>query len=560
MTARRPEAGASAGRASTPGAWRWLWVAALTAVVYVVKHGYEYGVGDHDEMLPQLFRMLDPDLYPRDWFVVEQGARFTVRTPFLWVLRVLCLAMPPWAAAAVLYVAGLVGVAAGVYALARALRVEAPAAALGTVVGVGLIPTWALSGSAIVYQTLVPELLAWAIAVPAVRLVVTGRPAAGGALLGASAYVQLLVGALTTGALGLAILLGALPASRPGVAASRPWAPASRPPTDWRGRWTAALKVGASSLAVALPFVVLILHDRATGPPVPAGGLSSYFLIVELRLPHHYLPSEFGLGRWARFGLVALAGGAGLAWLRWRGRPLVFVERFAAAVALACAVAWPLVEAADSLFVAQLQVFKATVPLVPLLTVATAAALVDALPAGLEARAGWPFRHPGAAWASTLGLAAVAALLVAAGPLRSRLGPLTRDADLVALEAWARANTPTVALFVVPPSNTSFRSGSRRSVAITYKPTSFQEGSTHVWYDRLLFVAPGADSSAALGFSFAEALDAAYARNDAADWRRLEAEWGVDYALVDLTAAGTPPAAEPVAAAGTWAIYRVGSR
>ena len=106
--------------AAERGAWRWLWVAALTAVVYFLKHGYEYGVGDHDEMLPQLFRLMDPDLYPRDWFVVEQGGRFTVRTPFLWLLRVASAVAPPWAAVAAVYLAGLVGVAAGVFALALA--------------------------------------------------------------------------------------------------------------------------------------------------------------------------------------------------------------------------------------------------------------------------------------------------------------------------------------------------------------------------------------------------------------------------------------------------------
>ncbi|WP_412068193.1 DUF6798 domain-containing protein [Rubrivirga sp. IMCC43871] len=520
---------------------RWGWVAVLAALAYVVKHGVTYGVGDHDEMLPQLLRMIDPDLYPRDWFVVEQGGRFTVRTPFLWLLRVVTLGMPVGAAVGAVQAAGLIGVGAGAYRLARALGVERPAAALATVVAVGVVPTWALSGSALAFRALVPEMLAWAVALPAIVWVIEGKTIRGGALLGAAAYLQLLVGALTTGVLGLAIVLGALGGTH-------------------RDRWATALRLGGAALVVALPLVLFVLHDRSTGPPIPADGLSSYFLIAELRLPHHYLPSLFGADRWLRFAMVAVPGVAALAWLRRRGQPLVFVERFGLAVAFVCGVAWPLVEAADSLFVAQLQVFKTTVLLVTLLVVAIAAAGLDALPDRLRSLADAPFRHPGWAWGGTLGAVALAGLLVAAGPLRAKAGPLVRDADEVAVEAWARANTPIDALFVVPPSNTSFRTASRRSVAITYKPTSFQEGSTHVWYDRLLTVAPAAADSPTRGFAFAEALDAAYAANRVTDWQRLAEAWGVDYALVDREGTPTPPDAEPVFASGRWAIVPLRAR
>ena len=233
----------------------------------------------------------------------------------------------------------------------------------------------------------------------------------------------------------------------------------------------------------------------------------------------------------------------------------MFVERFALAVVVLCGVAWPLAEAADSLLVAQLQVFKTTVLVSALLLVAASAALLDALPDRLRRLADWPFRHHRAAWGTTLAVVALAAVLVAVGPLRARIGPLAQDTNVAAVEAWARERTPTDALFVVPPSNTSFRTASRRSVAITFKPTAFQEGSTHVWYDRLMTVAPRAREASGRGFAFADALDAAYAANAPADWRRLVEAWDVDYALVDREATATPPPGEPAFASGRWAIY-----
>ena len=432
--------------------------------------------------------------------------------------------------------AGLLGVALGVAALARALGVARSAAALAAVVAVGVIPTWAVSGSGLAFRALVPEMLAWGLALPAMALAARGRPGRAGLLLGLAAYLQLLVGALTAGVLGLALVLGA----RGG-------------PT--RARWAEAVRLGGVALAVALPLVALVLYDRSTGPPVPADGLSSWFLIVELRLPHHYLPSHFGADRWLRFALVMGAGLLAALRLRQRDRALVFAERFALAVTLVCSVAWALVEGAESLFVAQLQVFKTTVPLVVLAVIAVAAVGLDALPDRLRGWAEAPFRHPARAWVATLAVAAVVALLLA-GPLRARMD-WVRPPDRAAVERWARTGTPRDALFVVPPGDTAFRSGSRRSVAITFKPTAFQEGSTHLWYHRLLEVAPRARGTSARGFAFARALDAAYAQNDAEDWRAVARATGADFALIDLDQTSTPPAGEPVYQSGRWAVYRL---
>lgn len=517
-----------------PGAW--LWVVVLAGVVYVLKHGYAYGVGDHDETIPQLLRMLDPELYPRDWFVVEQGARFTVRTPFLWLLRGLCVVLPPWGAVLAVYVAGLVAVGAGVFTLGRDLGASRGASGLATVAALGVVPTWALSGSGLWFPSLAPEMLGWALALPALRLALARRFVWAGALLGLTAYLHLLVGFLTTAGVGLAVLLGGTGGT-----------------VRQRVAWT--VRLGAAALVVALPMGLLILHDRATGPAVPAGGYSTWFLIVELRLPHHYLPSHYGVGAWARFGLLAALGVAGLGWLRARGRPLVFVERYALAVAVACGLAWALVEGAQSLLVAQLQVFKLTVPLVPLFALAAAEALVSAAPTPWARALELPFRRPRVGWSGAVGAGILGALLLA-GPMAPRLDAVARRAtDAAVIERWARRATPTDALFAVPPSNTSFRTGARRSVVITFKPTSFQEGSTHVWYDRLVAVAPGADPPPVLGLAYASALDNAYAQNGRGDWQGIADTFGAEFALVDRTRTPTPPAGAPLVEQGSWAVY-----
>src|SRR5690606_1164408 len=71
-----PTAAARNGRPPLP-------VLLAVVVAHFWVHGYRYGSGDHDEMLPQVLHRLDPSLFARDWFVESQAARVTVRTAFV---------------------------------------------------------------------------------------------------------------------------------------------------------------------------------------------------------------------------------------------------------------------------------------------------------------------------------------------------------------------------------------------------------------------------------------------------------------------------------------------
>ena len=216
-------------------------------------------------------------------------------------------------------------------------------------------------------------------------------------------------------------------------------------------------------------------------------------------------------------------------------------------------------EGAESLTVAKMQFFRLTVLAKLVLLTWAAGAAVALVPAR------WRRAPPVArTWGWGVALVAVAATVAlgVAGVGRPAAGwrPAEHAAtDLFRAEDWVRRSTPQDALFLVPPSTTSFRSHALRSVAINFKPTTFRDDAMHAWLGRIRTVAPAplpprSGGRAAL-YAWRDALDPAYHAHSTAGWAGLAETFGADYALVDRSQTPTPPAGEPVYQAGVWAVY-----
>jgi hypothetical protein len=517
-----------------------LWILLGIALAHFWRWGYAYGGGDHDEILPQVLHLLDGDLFSRDWFVQSQAEGVTVRTAFVWMLRVLCLALPLPIAVALVHVVVLLATIDGAYRLGFTLVPDRVGATLGAFAATVLVPHWTLGHNALTYNILVPEAVAWALALPAIRLFVEGRRLGAAGLLGLAGWFQALVGVQTTMVLGLVALWEAL---------------AERSPRQL-GR---AVAFGAVFALVAAPVFVPVLLT----PPDPAAEAvarySAFRVLAETRVPHHYLFLSFGWGNYVRFGLMAAAGLAALIALRRRGllRSSRFVLRFLAVIAGVCVIAFALTEGMPVLFVAKLQLFKLTVLATTVLAILTAAWIATTLPERTRTLATRVLEMRRWGWTAVAGGAILTIALAAGGVGRpaAKFFPLTyARSDLAEVERWVRANTSAEALFLIPPSNTTFRIHARRSVVVNFKPTPYQEGAIHVWLDRLSAVAP-APLPERGGLAFARALDEAYAANDPADWARLAERFGAEFALVDARRTPRPPLGEPVVRVGNWAVY-----
>ena len=516
-------------------------VVALLAVACYLRIGYGYGIGDHEELLPQLLRALDGSLFPRDPYLLAEDDAFSVRFVWLGLLRATCLVVPPAAAVFGWTVASWVGVSWAAWRLARAVVPDRLAATLAVLATVATVH-WAPGGNALISRTLVPESLAWVPCLLALEAAARDRVWRSAALLGATMWLQPLIGLQVGLALGLVWL----------------WRAADGEPRRALAR---AVGFGAAALAVGAPILVpTLLTQSGTAPP--DDGLPTFFVTAQLRQAHHYLLFAQSPLALARFGLVVVVGLAGLAVVRRRGA--LEAERFAVRtlVVIAGLVALYVVgtEGAESLTVAKMQFFRLTLVAKLVLLAWASGAAVALLPR--RWRRALEGAHDSRAVA---GGAAVAALALTLGLGALEVGrphdvwypAQHRATDAYRAEAWIAENTPRDALFLVPPGTTTFRSHALRSVAVNFKPTTFRDDAMHRWLARLRVVAPAPlpalDARRRGVMEWREALDPAY--HATTDWDALARYFGADHALVDLEQTPTPPPGEPLFVAGSWAVF-----
>ncbi|MHC4417845.1 MAG: hypothetical protein ACYSU6_04580 [Planctomycetota bacterium] len=92
----------------------------LLATLHFVFRGYSYGIGNHIEQLPKLYRLLDVSFCSND-FSVNAGAAFGPRTYYLNFLGFLCSRVRPPVVFLVLAWLGSIGLAVVTYLAAKDL-------------------------------------------------------------------------------------------------------------------------------------------------------------------------------------------------------------------------------------------------------------------------------------------------------------------------------------------------------------------------------------------------------------------------------------------------------
>ena len=522
-----------------------LWLVGALALAWYLRLGFGYGTGDHEELVPQLLRLLDPDLFPRDPYLLAEDDAFSVRFVWLRLLWAAALVVGTQGAFLVWTVVSWLGVAWAMFRLSAALVPSRPAALLAVLLGNATVG-WTPGGNALVAHTLTPEPLAWIPALLAVEAFARERVWRAGALVGATMWLQALMG------LQIGLLLGIVALWR--VTDGEP-ARALRH----------AVGFGAIALAIGAPLLVPTLLTQAGTAP-PADGLSTFFVTAVLRQAHHYLLSAQSQVVLARFGAVVAAGLAGLFVLRRRGEPPVearFGARVLAVIGVLVALYVTGTEGAESLTVAKMQTFRLTL-VAKLVLLTWVAGAVVALAPRLAARVDRGLDRRAVGWSATgLAVGLVVALAVAGVGRPAAMWRISehRATDLYRAERWIDATVAPDALFLVPPGSTTFRTHARRSVAINFKPTTFRDDAMHRWLSTLRRVAPaplpdpadGADGA----FAWRRTLDPAYHAHTPAEWAALAEHFGADFALVDTTQTPTPPAGEPVHVEGRWAVYRL---
>ncbi len=499
--------------------------------MWSLRFDYTWGWGDQDEFIPYLLHLLDREVLGADWYVQTQATQIGVRTYFVILLRGLSVPTSPPIAVAILFAICWVGIATGIVRLVESAGGARLAAAVAVIGALCFTPKWTLGGNDLVYSMLVPEMLAWALAIPALIQSGRGRFVVAGILLGVASWFQLLAGVLTAGMLSLALLL-----PKPTVAAARN-----------------AGVLALTAFVVAWPVLVPVGLQQFVAGAMLGADREPLDILTRVRAPHHYIPSAFPLSAWIRFGLLVSAAALSLAWLRSGGqRTLRYpIDRLLGAALLMCIGAWLFTEVIPVGLVIKMQVFKITVLAKLLMMISIALAI--------ERLIGQPVSKAYAQARTTM-VGVLATLVVLAGLWlwnRAQPGNWHESAGIAHLESWASRSTSAGAVFAVPPSISSFRTNARRAIVVNYAAFPFDPNDILEWYRRLEAVAPVPEDTGS--GSFIDRLDRSFYERREDTWRDLAEAYHIDY-LVHHRASGEPMPFEVAYLDSTWVAYRLDRR
>ncbi|MBT8400235.1 MAG: hypothetical protein KJO98_07150 [Rhodothermia bacterium] len=490
-------------------AWPAFAAVALSLAIWWFRFGYEWAWGDQDEIVPYLLHLIDDSVLAADWFVQTQTESVGVRTPFVYLLRIVSFVLSPYAAVLAIFVLSWAAIGWSIYAIARLLSASRPAAALAVVIVLALTPKWTLGGNDVVYSMLVPEMAAWGLGLPGLLALMQRRFVLAGVLIGFAGWIQILVGLHLILALGLGLILTAY------LSRDNSW-----------NDLTQFIGVG---VAVLSPMLLIIARQQlaftALQDPDPI------WILTEFRAPYHYMPTEFSPQSYIKFAMVVAAGVSGFVWMRKNGHwndALSIGLGAIVAIAASLLLGLVFVELVPVHFVIKLQLFKLSVVAKVLLLATACTALGHAVFTRSRVRVSLSAQIAG-------GAIVIALLAVAAA---KRVGqPTPRMTESV--ETWARSSTPANAKFLIPPSISSFRSMAERAIVVNYAATPFSPDDLVEWYHRITAIAPvGADR---VGIELKTRLDASFHRQTESDWSRLAEQFSVDYLVMRQSDAAPLP-------------------
>ena len=511
-------------------------------LLYALRFGYDYGVSDQDEFLPYLLHHLDPSLLAQDWFVITQGAAFSIRTYFVMLLQGPALIVPAWLVLLIFYGVAWVLIAGAVYALGYAFTRNRLAAAAAVVVALVLTPQWTLGGNDLVHSMLVPSMAGWGLGLWGVVFFLRYRSGQVAFLLGAATWMQALVGLQLAGMLFVILL----------------WRLTHSPGTLRR----VLLFAGVYALAALPALGPLVLQQLGgTPPPEAADTPSMFYVLAQFRAPHHYLFYSFPARSLVRFGALTALGLTSFVLLHRKQSvhySTFLIPAFCCIAAL-CLFAFLFTEIRPVLFVAQLQLFKTTVLAKLLFVILICGAVFAWLPDAVTRPLEKLMDAKGRGLAAVLGLwvLAIGSVIGGVEAVRAKAVPLAREGTPIEqVETWARTQTPRDAVFAVPPSWSGFRSRARRGIVINYKAFPYRDRLNITWFERLTNMAPITLPDRG-GSTLQDSLDAAFFRQPASTLLHLAGRYDFEYVVRNRPLAPTSASFDPVYSSGEWIVYRI---
>lgn len=428
----------------------------LVAALFIFVRGYQFNTDDQAEHLPQVYQMLDPELYPHDYFVGASNGIFTVRHYYeqlvLFMARTVGL---EWG----LFALNILCVALMVYSLQRlAYRFfgNGWAALLAPLFALFVFYDFTVGGNHVMYSSLISSTLGKAIGSFAIWQFVQRRYWLAGALLGVAALFQALVGMHLVLVLGVVLLVGFRDVKR-----------------------SVVFGIGFGTIAAFILIPVAIRQMTVTGTYDKE---LFYEVMYRFRNHHHYLPSLFPITHYMKFFMLLVAGAAAY----WFTKPADrgFYPWFVATALVCMAVYVLCMEVVHILGVGKLQLFKLSVWIGAFNAMMIAGAVGELLSGILSSSRIQRYVFPFSFFLFLVFILLETNSKYLPEPLKYRYMVGNRAyTDLEKMHFWIETNTPKDAVVLISPMNNAFPCQAKRSMPIHYQAIIHEPFFMLPWYD-----------------------------------------------------------------------------
>lgn len=430
--------------------------ALAVAAVFLLVHGYSFNTNDQAEHLPQVYQMLDPELYPNDYFVPITNAQFTVRHFYeQFVLGVHHAIGLEWG----LFGLTFLCVALMAYAFMRIAQRwfrNAWAVVLAPVFGMLVFYGFTVGGNHIMYGSFVSSTAAKSLAAFALWRWISGRQLSAAMVLGVATLFQALVGLQL-----FVILAGYVILFRRSV--------------------SGLLRLAFGYMAVA-GFVLVPVFMRQFGVEESFDKELYYEILYRFRNHHHYLPSLFPLTHYIKLVLLLISAGLGYAFVRPQDRG--FFPALALFGLLGMIFYSTTLEVLDVHAIGKVQWFKVTVWLAGFSGLMWAGVFGQLL-AGFV-----PFHRMRAILGAASSVCIVVLLF---GITHSKYLPERFDgkymigerrlSDREKMHRWISSNTPKDVVVLVSPENNAFACQAKRPMPVHYQAIIHEPFFMMPWYE-----------------------------------------------------------------------------
>lgn len=432
----------------------------VLTVLYILLFGYRFNTGDLSEHLPQVYRMIDPDLYRGDFFMTQYDQTFTVRFYWIHLVYGLSLWLETSYACFVLYVVSVWFTILAWIHLARIMSTTPTGTWLSPVLLFFVFRSFTLGGNQLLENQFASSIPAEAIASWGVLYWFRDRKYAATVLWGLSCSMQVLVG-LQWMMLFAGVELISIKSRK-----------------ELR-QWLIFLMIFA---VVSAPILIPVFYTTSGSP----SSLNEFYILLYYnRAPWHYIPHLFPPVEFLKFGFLLIAA-AGIAYFKQPSEKPDRLKWLAVLILAGCLIYTALIEFTDQWWMGKLQWFKTTCWL------SAIASLVIGNAAGewFHSRIPIPSRSILYSLGILIPLAGFIIITQSAyipiQPIQGRyqIGNYLKN-DLQRMHEWILNNTPADAMFLTGPENESFSCEARRPTPVNYKALIHQAAYFMEWKTRI---------------------------------------------------------------------------